>query len=56
MNKYVKKLVDGSNARFRRELDRQKKFFSKPDVLVAIVTAAVALLGGMLEKKPKKSH
>ena len=55
MNKFIKKLIDKSNLNFKKEFERQKKFFSKPDVLIALGVAAVLLLNKLAkEKKSRK--
>lgn len=55
MNKFLKKILDKFNKKFKGELERQKKFFKKPDVLIALGIAAIALLNKLVkEKKSKK--
>ena len=44
MNKFLKKILDKLNKKFKEELERQKKFFKKPDVLVSLSITALVLL------------
>lgn len=55
MNKFLKKILDKFNNKLKIEIERQKKFFKKPDVLIALGIAALALLNNLVkEKKSKK--
>ena len=47
MNALIKKV----NARFKRELESQKKFFDKPDILKTLAAIGLALLAKFLIEK-----
>ena len=51
MSKLTKALIAKFNAKFKEELARQKKFFSKPDVLIALGVAVLLLLNKLITDK-----
>jgi hypothetical protein len=54
MNKFVKKLIDEFNKKFKEELKRQIKFFSKPDVLISLGIATLVLLNKLVKEQKSK--
>lgn len=56
MNKYIKKLIDALNKKFKQELERQKKFFRKPEVLIALGISSLILLDKILKDKKTKEE
>jgi len=56
LNKFIKKLVSKFNLKFKTEFERQKKFFKKPDVLIALVFSALVLLDKLVKNKKSKQE
>ncbi|MCK9447133.1 hypothetical protein M0Q50_09805 [bacterium] len=54
MNKIIKKLIDQLNIDYKIELEHQKKFFSKPDVLIALKNSAIIFLNKLLNDNKKE--
>ena len=54
MNKFIKALIEKFNKKYKSELERQKKFFKKPDVLIALGVASLLLLNNMIKEKKTK--
>jgi hypothetical protein len=56
MNKFIKALIDKFNKQFTQEFKRQKQFFSKPDVLIALGVTSLALLNKFAQSKKNKDE
>jgi len=55
MNKFVKQIIEKLNLKYNLEVQRQKIFFSKPDVLLSFNISSLSFLNSLsLFNKSKK--
>lgn len=56
MNKLLGNILEKFDNKFKIELERQKKFFNKPDILVSIFSYSLQLLDNLITEKKSKAE